>query len=319
MATLASIENSTWGVSTIGYGVIAEGIAIIRQRILIVIKTSKRSDPLRPHFGSDVYKYLDVPVNIAVPNIKAEIIKSLGMWMPEIKVTTIYHRLDIPANLQFEISYEILEGGLKDKLILDIKQGIDISTGMKEIILQAFFPPNPNSYRYQIKLIKNSEEVEPRPTPGGYLTIAELFQWVQANWFFYGRWHLLSDKVIVYMDSEGINNATLSISVLPIVQLSAIYPQLEPGESYQAVLSVNGSVVTPEMPLFESVGDVLQWAQTNWSQYGSWFIEGLTSDGNSIFSQEFSDEFSVLQDSYKLVLISEVEGFSGELQINPIS
>lgn len=317
LATLATIDNNTWGISTIGYGVIAEGVALIRQRISLVLRTSKRSDPLRPHFGSDVYKYIDAPLNIAIPNIKAEISSALSMWMPEIKVISISHTIESAANPSFEITYQVVDSDLVDKLTVDLNNGVDIG-GSNEIILQAFFPPNPNTYRYQISFERNGEDVAPAPNPGGYATISDLFNWIISNWFFFGRWYLLPDKIVLYMSTEGISSASISISVLPIVRLESLFPILAPGESYNVSLTVNEIAATPSIPAFNNVGDVLAWVQINWAAYGSWYIEGISNEGESIFSDEFSDEFDVTPDGYKLVLISDVEGFEGDLEITTI-
>jgi hypothetical protein len=272
---------------------------------------------MRPHFGSDIYKYQDSPLTIAIPKIKAEIIAALEMWMQEIKVTGITHTIELPANPIFTITYTVVDGDLKDKIVLDLNQSGGVGSGTNEIILQAFFPPNPNNYRYQIKLIRNSEEAAPMPNPGGYSSVAELFAWIQANWFFYGRWYLLPDKIILYMNTEGVSNATLSISVLPIVRLEAVFPVLEPDQSYGVTLTVNGSPAVPAIPEFNTVGDVLSWVQANWSAYGSWYIEGV-NNGESVFSDEFTDEFDLYNDGFKLIVVSNTEGFAGELNINAV-
>lgn len=317
MAVLANIENNTWSISTIGYGVIVEGLAVIRQRIDLTLRTTKRSDPLRPEFGSNIYRYIDTPHNVAIPNIKAEIIYALEMWVPEIKVTGIRHNFNDESNPAFEITYQLADESLTDKVVFDLRTGQTTSSAATEIILQAFFPPNPNNYRYRLSLIRNSVPAAPYPDQGGYATIKEMFDWIMANWFFWGRWYLLSDRIVCYMNSEGLNNATLSISVAAIVRLSAYFPLLELDEYYKVSLTINGEAASPEIPqTFNIPGDVLFWVQNNWGEYGSWSIEGVPSADNASFSDEFSAEFDApLPDTFKLILTTDIPDFTGEMQI----
>lgn len=317
MATLANIENNTWGISTIGYGVIVEGIAVIRQRIDLTLRTTKGSDPLRPEFGSNIYRYIDLPLDVAIPNIKAEILYALEMWVRDIKVTGVNHQFKNEFNPLFEITYQLKDDSLTDKVIFDLRAGQTSSSQITEIILQAFFPPNPTNYRYQVSFIRNSVSVAPLPEPGGYATIQELFNWITANWFFWGRWYLLSNRIVLYMNSEGVSNASLSIAVLAIVKISANFPVLQPGKNYSVTLMVNGQPASPAMPqTFRTPGDVLFWAQNNWQQYGRWSVEGVPSTNNAAFSDDFSEEFdSPVGDTFRLILISEIPDFTGELQI----
>lgn len=317
MAALANIENNTWSISTIGYGVIVEGLAVIRQRIDLVLRTTKRSDPLRPEFGSRVYQYIDTPLNVAIPNMKAEIMYALEMWVPEIKITNVSHRFIDESNPVFLITYRLLDNSLIDKVTFDVRAGQTTSSAVSEIILQAFFPPNPHNYRYQISLITNNVVATPLPDAGGYTSINELFNWVKTNWFFRGRWFLLSDRIVCYMNSEGVSNATLSLSVLAVVRITADFPPLDPDQYYNVTFIVNGEPALPAIPqTFNIPGQVLFWVQSNWGQYGSWSIEGVPSNKDTTFTDEFSIEFdSPLPDTFKLILISNIADLTGELQI----
>jgi hypothetical protein len=118
------------------------------------------------------------------------------------------------------------------------------------------------------------------------------------------------------MKAEGVTSASLSIEVLPIVHFEASFPILAPGGKYKIQFIVNGEEAKPIMPTtFFTPGSVLAWAQINWSNYGTWYIEYLQADGNAIYSDEFSDEFQVPASGYKLIGISNIEGFVGELII----
>lgn len=321
MATRDSINTQVWGISTIGYGVIVQGLASIRQCIDIILRTRKKTDPFRPEFGSDISKYIDLPLSIAIPNIKRAIMEAIEIWEPRIKIVAIRHYLKSIYNPVFEIVYKIVDENLLDTIFWGLNDDTITSPSDVEIILQAFFPLNPKSYRYQIKLERNEVQALPVPPPNGFLSLNDLFKWVKENWHFYGRWFLLSDRLVLYMESRSITSATLAISVLPLLQVEAIFPQLDPERSYNVNFSVNGSDVTPQMPLgLNTPGLALSWVQNNWGHYGSWFIEYATISGDPVFTEEYSDEFEGEQSitQYKLILVSNQEGFNANLSITSI-
>jgi len=141
LAVLDNIKSKVWGISILGTGVIAEGLASLRQCISIILHTSLGTDPLRPLFGSRVYKYQDAPVNIAIPNIKASIIEALSIWEKRIKVVSVTHRTAATAHLEFEVTYLIVDENLIDSIIFN-PGGITGGGPVVNLTLQAIFPPN---------------------------------------------------------------------------------------------------------------------------------------------------------------------------------
>lgn len=303
----------------VGPGVIVEGIAAVRQRMDIAIRTTKGTDPLRPEFGSLVYKYIDGPDNIAIPNIKAEIIKALQLWVPEIKVVAIKHQFQEIQNPAFEVTYGLVDDDLIDKLLFDLKNGTTTTTdALNELILQASFPANANNFPYTLSLVKNGQQIFPMPPPSGFKTLKELFDWASSNLFFAGRWYMLTDKIVCYMNSDGVKTASLAIEVLPIVQIKASFPQLDPGHFYNVQFKINGVDMQPAMPQeFANPGQVLDYAKTYWSNL-DWSIEYLQPDNTSVFSDEFSDEFDIPATGYNLIGISHDQHFVGDLQITSV-
>jgi len=59
----------------------------IKQCIYTILTTVKGSDPLRPTFGSDVYRFIDMPMNTAAPNLVLEVYNALEKWEKRIAVT----------------------------------------------------------------------------------------------------------------------------------------------------------------------------------------------------------------------------------------
>lgn len=308
-------------MSLAGYGVIVEGIAAIRQRVDLAIRTTKGTDPLRPEFGSLVFKFIDRPISISVPNIKKEILSSLQLWVPEIKVVSIRHSFPVDySNPNFEVVYRLVDEDLVDKLLFDIREGI--TTGpdqLSELTLQAFFPANPNSYRYTLKVFRNGNQVFPMPNPSGFATINELFDWAKTNLFYFGRWHLLTDKIVCYTSADGVTSASMVIETLPITIFQADFPTLLPGEVYKVNFGVSGAAVQPRCPnIFTSPGDVLSWVQSNWGN-NEWAMEFVQASGEGVFSDEFSDELEVAATGFRLTGISHVPNFVANLSIEKIA
>jgi phage baseplate assembly protein W len=321
VASLKNINSPVWGLSQIGYGVIVEGIAAIRQRIDIAIRTSKGTDPLRPEFGSFVYKFADMPSNVAIPNVKKEILSALQMWCPEIVVLAVRHYFpDEYSNPHFEVTYRLKDDELVDQLLFDLREGATVSDAMSELILQASYTANPGGLRYTLKIERNGSQVFPLPNPSGFATINELFDWAQTNLFYLGKWFLTSDKVVLYMKADGVKSATMEINMVSISLFQYDFPTLNPGEVFKVNFSVNGQPAEPVLPqIFDGPGQVLAWVQTNWGKYANWAMELFGDGGPGVFTAEFSDEFAIDTTGFRLVGVSIVPGFVANLSIDKVN
>lgn len=297
-------------MSIVGYGAIAQGLASIRQCLDIIIRTTKGSDVLRPEFGSEVYKYIDRPMNIAISNMKRAILEAVELWETRVQITKIDHKIDPSYNsakLIFDITYIIKDDLISDRILIELQNGI-INTVANDIILQAFFPPNPDSKRYSVNLTINGDTVFPRCPDNGFETTDELFDWINENWGYVGTWHLLIDRIVCYVRLDNVSSASIEISLLESIRtFEADFPLMMPGETLVCEFIPDGMVADPAMPItFNTPGQVLAWAQANWSDFGTWSIEATPGDNNQ-FSNEFSEEFESSGDSgYKLVLTTDV-------------
>jgi len=72
-----------------GIGNVVQGIADVNQCIRIILTTPKGSDPLRPTFGADVWRYIDTPINTALPAIVREVTEAITRWEPRVTVLSI--------------------------------------------------------------------------------------------------------------------------------------------------------------------------------------------------------------------------------------
>lgn len=83
-STLADITSSDWSLRLGALGEVAQGIADVDQCIKIILTTPKGSDPLRPTFGADLWRYIDSPITVAVPSIVREVTAAISMWEPRV-------------------------------------------------------------------------------------------------------------------------------------------------------------------------------------------------------------------------------------------
>lgn len=111
MATkLEDIKATNWQLSTQMIGQVVEGVNDIRQCMGIILTTTKGSDPMRPLFGSDIWRFIDSPINTAVSNISAEIIDSIGKWEQRIIIKELTYNIN-GSRIDFELTGELLESG----------------------------------------------------------------------------------------------------------------------------------------------------------------------------------------------------------------
>lgn len=102
---LSDIKAKNWSLSLTTYGEVIEGLAEISQCIMIVVTTAKGSDPLRPEFGSDIYKYLDRPITEAVPRMIKAAVEAIGIWETRVTITRVSYRLDVDGLVEFTIEW----------------------------------------------------------------------------------------------------------------------------------------------------------------------------------------------------------------------
>ena len=93
------------GLNSDRMGEIVTGADDVNQCIYIILTTPRGSDPQRPLFGSDIYRYIDYPVNSARPYIAREVIAALGRDEPRIRVVRVNVTLSDTAAMQCEVEW----------------------------------------------------------------------------------------------------------------------------------------------------------------------------------------------------------------------
>lgn len=90
MTTLINnIHSTDWQPKLDEIGAVVENIEDINQCIRIILTTPKGSDPHRPTFGSDLWRYIDYPVKQAIPNIIREAVDAITAWETRVDVKSI--------------------------------------------------------------------------------------------------------------------------------------------------------------------------------------------------------------------------------------
>lgn len=80
---------SDWSVKLGSHGEVVSGLDDIHQAILIILATRKGTDPMRPEFGSDLWKYIDRPLPWAVPHIIRESWDAVRQWEERAEVVRV--------------------------------------------------------------------------------------------------------------------------------------------------------------------------------------------------------------------------------------
>lgn len=127
MATkLQDIRSVNWQLSMNTLGLVVEGIEDIKQCVRIILTTTKGSDPLRPLFGSDIWQFIDTPINTAIPNIAAEILNALGKWEQRINIKKLIHNVS-GSKIDFELKLELIETGEITEILFYIDRQTQIT------------------------------------------------------------------------------------------------------------------------------------------------------------------------------------------------
>lgn len=108
MTTLNEITYVDWQQKINSIGEVVEGAEEINQSIAIILTTKKGSDPHRPDFGSDIYLYLDYPVNEISAHIIREATDSITKWESRITINSITVNLQ-ESNISIYIDWTLKE------------------------------------------------------------------------------------------------------------------------------------------------------------------------------------------------------------------
>jgi phage baseplate assembly protein W len=104
--SVSDITSIDWSPRLGAIGEIVEGHDDIHQCIRIILITRKGSVPHRPEFGSDWWRYIDYPINQAVPPIVREAIDAITTWERRVSVVSISVAIDA-STVSFTIVWRL--------------------------------------------------------------------------------------------------------------------------------------------------------------------------------------------------------------------
>ncbi len=113
--TLADIKSADWSMTLGAIGEVVQGIADVEQCLGIIVTTPRGSDPIRPTFGANIWRYIDFPISMALPAIVSELTSAIAAWEPRVKLVSVTARpvndgspqsgahLDVTLNWQLKL------------------------------------------------------------------------------------------------------------------------------------------------------------------------------------------------------------------------
>ena len=87
--TLADIRSADWSLALGAIGEVVQGIADVEQCLGIIVTTPRGSDPLRPTFGANIWRYIDFPISLALPAIVSELTTAIATWEPRVNLVSV--------------------------------------------------------------------------------------------------------------------------------------------------------------------------------------------------------------------------------------
>lgn len=117
---IKDIKYNDWQLSVNNPGGVVESVNDIAQCIRTIVATVKGSDPLRPDFGIDLFKYQDKPIDWAIPNVIKDVIDALTEYEPRAEILRLTPLVN-KSHLQFSIYWQPVNKSQLDMLPEDLE------------------------------------------------------------------------------------------------------------------------------------------------------------------------------------------------------
>lgn len=98
-------------------GLPVSGVAHLRQSIEDILTTPVGSRRMRPEYGSNLRRYVDLPVNEGWKSaVQAEVARALGRWEPRLRLELVR----VVAALDGQVTLELKGAYLGDAVVLEV-------------------------------------------------------------------------------------------------------------------------------------------------------------------------------------------------------
>lgn len=119
MDAITDITARDWQLALGRPGKAVHGQEDIEQCFRVILTTPKGSDPLRPEFGSDVWRYVDYPIAHALPHLVRECWDAISLWEPRVVLESIKPRVgDEPHQVVIALRWRL--AGQGDLLVTEV-------------------------------------------------------------------------------------------------------------------------------------------------------------------------------------------------------
>ena len=108
MTPIPQISARDWQLALGQPGDVVTDVDDIRQCLQLILTTPKGSDPLRPEFACDLWRYIDAPIDQAIPHLVREAWDAIETFEPRIELVSIMPRLgDTPGQITIRIEWRL--------------------------------------------------------------------------------------------------------------------------------------------------------------------------------------------------------------------
>lgn len=110
LTRVQDIRAVHWQPKLSAFGEVVEGLEDIGQCIGTILTTRKGSDPHRPEFGANVWKYIDWPIGEAIPHVIREAMDAVARWETRAEVVRVEPEIG-NAHLTMRVVWRLAAGG----------------------------------------------------------------------------------------------------------------------------------------------------------------------------------------------------------------
>lgn len=111
-------NTANWTLSAFDDEGIKTDLDDVAQCIYVILSTKRGSDPLRPTFGTEIWKWIDRPVKLAIPNVIREIYEGVEIWEKRAKIISIVadNASIATGNVLLKITWQFILSGTAQTL-----------------------------------------------------------------------------------------------------------------------------------------------------------------------------------------------------------